>query len=400
MNEIDYFLNKLNKIERKYNAEQKNANTFSIFSAMYKGDEEERLHSRFISYLLSPQSKHGMKSEFLKLFVRDVLKLGKDFAINDNCKVYPNEENKSEEHNIDILILNDEKTKAIIVENKIRANDSNYNDEKTDSDYDGQLERYYHTIIRGKDKDGNDVKVDGHKIACKFVKVFYLTMYKSEPDKKSHKSIPSEDFSIDKSIIKYQNIQTWLKSCIEIANNNILKEIIQQYCNLIIEKTNNDEIALSLIDLINEQLNYWEVAYKEQNHFECLKRNNKKHIAWHITHRFFTELKKGLEDKSYQILDSPDDEKITKATHENKGNIGNSLVIAFEKTDNEKNYYIANDHNGLTYGEIGSYGNYEIFSEEIKFFEFANEETFHLINNKYRADIIGELVGQISIFNK
>ena len=53
---------------------------FNIFSALHDINDERRLHSRFIAYLLSRNSEHllsqnhhhGMGNEFLKIFMKSV----------------------------------------------------------------------------------------------------------------------------------------------------------------------------------------------------------------------------------------------------------------------------------------------------------------------------------------
>ncbi len=78
---------------------------FNIISIFHK-EREEKLHSRVISYLLSPSSGHGMKELYCELFIRNVLKLNEnEFSLSD-FKVLPNEVDKSEYKFIDILIIN------------------------------------------------------------------------------------------------------------------------------------------------------------------------------------------------------------------------------------------------------------------------------------------------------
>lgn len=48
---------------------------FNIFSALHNMNDEERLHSRFIAYLLRSDANHRMGNEFLKLFVQSVLQI-------------------------------------------------------------------------------------------------------------------------------------------------------------------------------------------------------------------------------------------------------------------------------------------------------------------------------------
>ena len=114
MENMQEFLDKLSVIEQKYN-EKKGSKGINIFNVMYKGHEEVELHSRFISYLLSSNLI------FLELFVHEILKI-EDFDLN-NCEVYPNEQDKSEYKEIDILIINRLK-KAVLL--KINARQRQY----------------------------------------------------------------------------------------------------------------------------------------------------------------------------------------------------------------------------------------------------------------------------------
>lgn len=62
--EEDLFLKDLEDVENQYQKEQVAHKSFNIFSALHIIEDERRLHSRFISYLLSPKSKHGMGDAF------------------------------------------------------------------------------------------------------------------------------------------------------------------------------------------------------------------------------------------------------------------------------------------------------------------------------------------------
>jgi hypothetical protein len=58
------FLKKLSVIDYKYRLLEKDKEQFDIFSALQKENDEVRLHSRFLSVLLSPESRHGKKNTF------------------------------------------------------------------------------------------------------------------------------------------------------------------------------------------------------------------------------------------------------------------------------------------------------------------------------------------------
>jgi len=118
------FLNKVEILNYKY-SKLEQYNQFNVFSILRKKDDEVNLHSRFISHLLNPKGKHGLNNFFLEDFLHHI-QLEK-FNSND-AKVF------REWNNIDILITN--KQQAIIIENKIHAEDQ-----------DQQLERYFKTEI-------------------------------------------------------------------------------------------------------------------------------------------------------------------------------------------------------------------------------------------------------------
>lgn len=86
----EILLESINDIKNEYDNERKK-NRFNVFTALFKENDEVKLHSRFISYLLSSNSGHGMEDLFLKIFVRDILKIKEiEFDIN-SCEVIPNE---------------------------------------------------------------------------------------------------------------------------------------------------------------------------------------------------------------------------------------------------------------------------------------------------------------------
>src|SRR5690554_570520 len=96
-----------------------NYNRFNIFKVMFKQHDEKYLHSRFISFLLDPKGSHKQGTKFLELFF-EVMGIS-NFSL-EGIKVNPNELERGEVHNIDILIQNSAK-QAIIIENKFFAKD-------------------------------------------------------------------------------------------------------------------------------------------------------------------------------------------------------------------------------------------------------------------------------------
>lgn len=361
------FLDKLYVIEQNYNRQTEDEN-INIFNILFYGHEEVTLHSRFISYLLSLKEQN-----FLELFVRKILEIKEEkFDIN-NCEVTPNEQNKSEYEEIDILIVNEEERQAIIIENKIHAEPSIHKDAK--DGYRGQLERYYNTITKGEDKTEKRCK---YKCDENKTYVYYLTLYKKPTDETIGELKDRGVFNSEKHTIDYYKIQKWLSLCIEKVEKPFLKTIIQQYLNLLKKMTTDNEKTLALVDLIADNENYWQSAYIFSEHFKDLK--------WHTIHRFYTEL--AIELK----IQMPDENSINEVAHNIKKTI---LKVEFDYQGTK--LQIVNDDKGFTLGNLTK-GPWGYFSEEIKkirFYEFSTRETFKIINNDYRREIITEIANQI-----
>lgn len=112
---------------------------FNIFEAVGVVRQELR-HSDFLAFLLNPQQPHGLGDVFLKSLLQKVLQgaRGADLPINlIDLDVWSLEETtvQREWRNIDILLLNEEKKLAVIIENKVGA-----------SEHSEQLDRYHQTV--------------------------------------------------------------------------------------------------------------------------------------------------------------------------------------------------------------------------------------------------------------
>ena len=140
---MEYFLKELEIIRKEFKMLSDREEKFNIFTALHKEHDERRLHSRFISVLLQPKGKHGQKELFLDLFLSQFSEIEDIEKINFNYLktiVYPKEFDKKENNNIDILIIDETSNNALIIENKIYADDS-----ITSSG--GQIERYLNHVI-------------------------------------------------------------------------------------------------------------------------------------------------------------------------------------------------------------------------------------------------------------
>jgi len=179
MNDLKILFEKVLEVKEKYDNERAKKR-FNIFTALHKERDEVNLHSRTITYLLSPDSGHGMKSKFAEIFIRNILEIPNEIFSLEGLEVFPSENSKSEYKEIDILLINRQRKQAIIIENKIDAKDSNHEGDDVLHGYSGQLERYYNTIKTGLDKNNNKI----WDFQCNTVSVYYLTLYK-QPSKES-----------------------------------------------------------------------------------------------------------------------------------------------------------------------------------------------------------------------
>lgn len=64
MDKLNKLFEDISKIKTEYDKEREK-NRFNIFTAMYRTNEEIKLHSRFISYLLCSKSGHEWEIHFL-----------------------------------------------------------------------------------------------------------------------------------------------------------------------------------------------------------------------------------------------------------------------------------------------------------------------------------------------
>lgn len=350
----------------------KQEKSFNIFSVLHEETDERRLHSRFISYLLSSNK------EFLRLFLAEI---GiNDFEINDNCEVRPNKKDKSEYENIDILIRN--KKQAIIIENKIFAGDSN--SEKNGEEF-PQLLGYSEKIQK---KMG---------LSAENIKLVYLRLNKKHPSlfEKFEKEFESRLVCIEYTT----HVQNWLDECKKTAKQE-LSEIISQYKNLVLkltsdinQATKNQELLSKLLFENPEEVS--KIAELKKDCFEVFK-----HVQWHTVADFLDELENALRTElNATIKEKPTPEDIAKVTHNQTGTSTTRLILKFTYKDIPLQI-VSDNANGLTLGNLkdGKWGKFSdnVEVEKINFNKFENAETFHVIDNNYRKKIIAEIVEQIS----
>ena len=186
---------------------------FNIFRILKVEASEAKTHSAFLSEILNPKGTHGCRDIFLKLFIkllgdkykeRSIVEGLRDFD-TISCIATPESfigfinADGTEGGRIDIL-LRDKRNNAIIIENKIYAQDQPK-----------QLKRY--------------------KNAYEKAPILYLTLMGRDPSDNSKENLSEgEDFLC----ISYkEDILTWLELCRkESVSHPILRESLSQYINL------------------------------------------------------------------------------------------------------------------------------------------------------------------------
>ena len=364
------FSKKLEAFKKEYEAVHKG---FNIFRALHKEHDEKHLHSRFISYLLSPTSRHGMGNKFLKLFIDKLSNTYPNLKFNINeCYVRPNELEKGEIDDIDIRISNEDQ--VIIIENKIYARDSNHPDE-ADPTQRIQLIRCYNNTKKSENE----------------VFVLYLTIDRHDPEEieKIKQFFPVLKIDYRTEILE------WIESCINILEDNYLKETLIQYKKVIIGLTNDVKRAKELQSKIGENIE--EAWHKEDIRCFIFEMEDFKNVQWHTIDEFWIELAKKIEEEpiNAKITNRITIEEISGIVHKNrKGSYG----ITF-KSENGQEWYIVNDNiNGLTYGinkKDKKDDDWVYINKNIKFTDFSNEDTFMLINAEKREDKIKEIINRL-----
>lgn len=320
-----------------------------------------------------------MGDAFLKAFIEVVAAAYPElnrFAIKD-CKVRPNEEQKSEYKDIDILVRNGQQ-QAIVIENKIYAKDQT--DNREDADNQIQIKRYCNII---KKKGAQEIFA------------IYLTLDRHEPERVDE---IKKDYPLFFEIDYHKEIQHWLDRCIEIADNQLLKEILTQYQTVVLDLTSNLDRSGSFRKLISSHIDLaWE------NRERIMGMGDFKHVKWHTVFDFWNELSHELQKlgaympKENQITIK----EITKVTHGDKsGNTDKKPHGISFKMPSGKEWYIMNDAlHGLTYGNPSIELNQReqnrdwfTINEKIRFSAFDNQETFELIDPDKRATWIQRII--------
>lgn len=223
MNHIQNLLTQISTLVKKNNeildASGSRFNMFKVLGV----DHYENTHSSIICEFLNPKGSHGLKDQFLKVFLSQVLKNDKEFeefailfktGLAIAMTEYPTQHGR-----IDILI-EDNKGHAIIIENKIYATDQWE-----------QLKRYNQFAL-DKYHEGN-------------YRIFYLTLNGTEATKHSGEGVSYMPISHSEFIIE------WLEECVHIATRYpLVRETLIQYINHLKKLTNQDMSTQNSKDVV------------------------------------------------------------------------------------------------------------------------------------------------------
>lgn len=239
--------------EQKLQEEKKlRGENFNVFTVLGFYHQEVRLHSAFLAELLNVKGSHGLKDVFLKSFIQhthiDDLKIDTTKCIT-TVEYYIGKKTEEKGGRIDIIIETPES--AIIIENKIYAEDQ-----------ENQLLRYYNYANNKHYKNG--------------YKLLYLTLTGYTPSKTSTgiNKIPKDGF---KCISYKDNLLKWLEQAVEIAARQpLVRETIIQYINIIkkltgqnMEKNHIDE----LVKILSSSENAIRTSFLIEQNFWQVKRN-------------------------------------------------------------------------------------------------------------------------------
>lgn len=352
---------------------------FNVFSVMHYPTDERRLHSRFISFLLDPNASHNKGAIFLNLFLKSIKSISLNDFKTDSITVYPTEIDKKEKDKIDILIIDKNNNREIIIENKIYAPDSNKLEE--DGTITPQLIHY--RSVRKKKKPNS--KID----------LIYLTL---------NGKMPSyyEKFEELHRISYMSGIRNWLKSCLKEDLSSELRLAIEQYRRLVLSITNDYELALDLknsisLSNIDQAREFWYQKAGNTSSTEKIVLEQFKHIKWHTVHELYTLLKNGLEKTLETTVEGLTEKQITSLTHNNSKR---GLRIHF--TLYQKVFYISNDSKGFTMGIHNENKLYEDFSfnkkDKIVLSDFSDSSTFSLIDSTKSSQVVNTMINEMKLF--
>ncbi len=314
---IEQLLSQVQIISNNYDRViEANGDNFNIFSVLKIETDEVRTHSRFLAEMLNPLGVHGLKDQFLKLFIKTI---GMDLNLKtNNCDVYVEyyqgiiNKEYTQGGSIDIIIKEKGSSENVVmIENKIYAGEQR-----------NQLLRYYNAFPKGK--------------------LIFLTLFGDDSSEESTEQI-------DYLPISYQNdIINWLEKCKMIAvDKPTLRETIKQYINLVKKLTNkniNTEMNEELTGLFTKNEENFDsfIAIRD------LKDSIKNQIVREKVLPTLTELKNEFQEMDSDVVFDFNEDHILNSSKnyldllkfQNKSLIDKDLIIVFQFQKKNHNHLI------------------------------------------------------------
>lgn len=224
------------EIKVSRNKRRESGDMFNIFEILKAEHYEVSTHSAILAELLNPKGSHGCTDLFLKSFLevldqKEFFQNLCDVTIEVENSIGALDNNKEYGGRID-LIIHEKHNSAIIIENKIYADDQ-----------DKQLYRY-----------------------CRYAQstykksiVVYLTLDGKTPSEKTTKGDDTK-IKVDPQSISYQyHIKRWIENSIEkVYSKTNLQNSLKQYLQVINKLTNQDMNSISkekLVELLSSPEN-------------------------------------------------------------------------------------------------------------------------------------------------
>lgn len=351
MENLKYLLKEINILNQRIKDREEHEDNFNLLDLMCNRYDEVNLHSRFLSILLDPRGSHKMKDTFIRLFV-EKLNLSFEYSLS-SLEVFPNEEDTCEHREIDLLLIDRKRKSAIIIENKIRAKDSNHKEE-------GQIERYYRIITQEE------------HIPKESTTVIYLSIDRETPSVESvATSGEFPDLKEKVLSIRYGvELLDWLKNCAkECYSRPVLRESITQYIRLIEMMTNNntsEEDLKSIMSLVG----------KNNDNLMSAKLliDNSTHLYWWALFEFWKLLSEKFVELGFSIRQRIENEVITDLVHGSAIKRNKAVFNLKLSTPNGINLTINAGHDN--YICVG------VMTDDLKSGQKAKAKAFYKANNE------------------
>lgn len=341
---------------------------FNLFCSMFNWHNERYLHSSFIGMMLS------MKREFLVSFLEVLHRADagafktKDLAYfkGRECEIHPNKDEHWEWKNIDILIRTTDKKRAVVIENKMLANDRMVNGKH-------QLEMYMERVR----KDGAE-RVIG----------VYLTLRRYQPD---FAELWTEQ---NRMTLGYDTaIKHWVEKCREQETDGFKREMIRQYGELLDVALNDPQVALEFREAVARNL---ELAYEwyQKGKADTDFREAMIHVKWHTLYDVLNGVFDGLKNLEGVEWNVENDREMQKDVDRVSLTDKSSSLLVYNFRYKGIWCYICNDAKGFTIGPCENRNEYkELGGTDIR--DFRKWSAFQLINQTHGEKLVKNLTGQI-----